>query len=194
MNQKNNSEKKYHSTEKKQLQTIIKEIVSPLRFYISSYISLADTKAGFLMGITVGLLTATYLHGPKIFETNLKDWKCVEIFTLIGFLCLVSSICFALFVVWPRTPTSEKEGFFSWIHVASYNSAKKYSEGIISANEEQIIEGLYELNYDLSKVCKDKYIWLEKAFFFSFIGILICTVVLIIQKLPKNTFELITFH
>ena len=179
MNQKNNSEKNYHSTEKKQLQTVIKEIVSPLRVYISSNISIADTKASFLLGVTVGLLTFTYLYGPKIFETNLKDWKCTEVFTLIGCSCLVLGIFFTLFVVWPRMSTSKQKGLFSWVHVASYNTAKEYLEDFFFFNEKQIIEGLYELNYDLSKVCKYKYIWLKRAFVFGFIGILICTIILI---------------
>jgi len=157
----------------------ITEIILPLRVYINSHIVLADTKASFLLGVTIAILTATYLYGPKIFKTNIEDWKYTEVFTLIGCSCLVLGICFTLFVVWPRMSTSEQKGLFSWVHVASYNTAKEYLENFFFSNEKQIIEGLYELNYDLSKVCKYKYIWLKRAFVFGFIGILICTIILV---------------
>lgn len=103
--------------EKKEYSELTKEISASIREYITTYITLADTKAGFLLGITAGLLTTIYLYGPKIFEKALKSWTLLEFSTVIGSLLLIGSIYLSLLVVWPRIPTSKKKGFISWVHV-----------------------------------------------------------------------------
>lgn len=160
--------------EKKDLSGIVKEILCSIRGSIDTYISLADAKAGFLLGIAAGLLTATYLYGPKIFTTSLNEWEIPEILSSIGILLLSSSICFSLLTVWPRMRTSKRKGLFSWVHVANYKGMQEYLRDLRSANEGKIVEELCELNYDLSVVCKQKYLWLSLAFKSSLIGIIAC--------------------
>jgi len=166
----------------KEYPEIAKEISASIRDYINKNISLADAKAGLLIGIITGFLTLTYLYGPKMFEKPIKNWSFPEIASFIGCVVLISSISFSLLVVWPRTLTSKKRGFISWVNVANYNKVTEYLKELSSADEGQIIESLYELNYDLSVVCRRKYYWLRWAFILGFVGIIICTFVLITYR------------
>ncbi len=166
-------------SDKREFSEVAKEAVSSIRDYISTYITLADAKAGFILGIAAGLLATTYLNAPKIFKTNLKMWEIIDFLTFAGFLCLGAAIYFSLLVVWPRTLLSKKKGFCSWVHIANYKTTEEYLKDILSANNGKMIEVLYELNYDLSAVCKQKYLGLSKAFRWGLIGVIICTFVLI---------------
>jgi hypothetical protein len=173
MNGKENIEK-----EKRGLANVAKEIPSSIRDYINTYITLADAKAGFLLGIAMGLLATTYVNGPQIFKTNHKIWALSEISALVGSICLILAICFAVVVVFPKTPTSRKKGLFSWAHIANYKDEREYLQNLSSASEGQITEGLFQLNYSLSTACKRKYVWLSRAFKMGFAGFIICTAVL----------------
>jgi len=166
-------------SDKRKPSEVAKKTVSSIRDYISTYIVLADTKAGFILGITAGILATTYINGPQIFKTSLKLWSIIEYLTFVGFMCLCVAICFSLVVVWPRTPVSKKRGFCSWVHIADYKTSEEYLKDILSANDGKIIEALYELNYDLSIVCKRKYLWLSRAFKWSLAGIIVCVGILI---------------
>lgn len=166
-------------SDKREFSEVAKEAVSSIRDYISTYITLADAKAGFILGIAGGLLATTYLNGPQIFQINLKMWGIVDFLTFTGLLCLAAAIYFSLLVVWPRTPVSKKKGFCSWVHIANYKTTEEYLKDIISANDEKMVEALYELNYDLSTVCKQKYLGLSKAFRWELVGVIICALVLI---------------
>ncbi len=165
--------------EKKDSSGIVKEILPSIRGSIDTYISLADAKAGFLLGIAAGLLAVTYSYGPTIFTTSLNEWKTPEVLSSIGIFFLSLSICFSLFTVWPRMRTSKRKGLFSWVHVAGYKGVKEYLRDLGSASEGKMVEGLCELNYDLSVVCRQKYLWLSRAFKSSLIGIIVCIGVLV---------------
>lgn len=165
-------------SDKREFPEIVKEAVSSIRDYISTYITLADAKAGFTLGIAGGLLATTYLNGSKIFQINLKMWGIVDFLTFAGLLCLAGAIYFSLLVVWPRTPVSKKKGFCSWVHIANYKTSEEYLKDITLANDGKMVEALYELNYDLSIVCKQKYLELSRAFRWGLVGVIICALVL----------------
>ena len=179
LKEKNNTKAEIVVSEKKQYPDIIKEIPVFIRDYIINNIALGDSKAGILIGVVTGVLTVTYMYGPKIFEKSLKTWAFPEVTSFLGCLLLVISIYFSLRVVWPRTLTSKKEGLISWVHISNYKNVTKYLKEIFSANEGQLVENLYELNYDLSSVCYKKYANLKRAFVIGFIGIILCIFVLI---------------
>ncbi|MBN1384168.1 MAG: hypothetical protein JW983_04710 [Elusimicrobia bacterium] len=179
LKEKNDTKSEIIASEKKPYPDIIKGMSIFIRDYITNNISLGDSKAGIFIGAVTGVLTITYLHGPEMFKKSLKTWAFFEFTSFIGCLLLVISIYFSLRVVWPRTLTSKKKGLVSWVHIANYKDVTEYVKEIFSTNESQIIENLYELNYDLSSICNKKYINLKLAFVIGFIGIAICIFVLI---------------
>lgn len=182
LKEKDDTKSEIIASEKKQYPDIIKEMSVFIRDYIINNISLGDSKAGIFIGVVTGVLTVTYLYGPEIFEKSLKTWAFFEVTSFIGCLLLVISIYFSLRVVWPRTLTSKKKGLISWVHIVKYKDAAEYLKEIFSTNEGQIIENLYELNYDLSSICNKKYANLKRAFVIGFIGIILCIFVLIKLK------------
>lgn len=167
-------------SEEKKYSDIAKEIASSIREYISVYISLADAKAGILIGVDSGLLAAFYFHGPKLFQKSFNIWGVLDVISFLGYLFLVGGIYSALLVVWPRTSSVKQKGLISWIHVSNYDKVEAYIQDIFSANESQIVENLYRLNYDLAVICKRKYHWLSSAFKLTVIGCIISIVVFIV--------------
>jgi len=152
---------------------IVKEISCSIRDYISSYIVLADSKAGIFIGVITGVLTSAYFHGPKIFETSIKAWSWLEMVAVLGYISLLGSAFSSLLVVWPRTRTTSKKGLISWVNIGTYETASNYLKELFSANDSKILEDMYTLNYDLAVVCRNKYYWLTWGFKLGIFGIII---------------------
>ena len=158
----------------------VSSIYSSIRDYIGSYISLADAKAGILIGIFSGLLSFSFINKSDLLKIAIKEWHLFDFFILGSWILFVLAIICALFVVWPKTLTNKKHGFVSWVHIANYKNIDEYLKDILSASNSHISEQICELNYDLSLVCKQKYTWLSRSFKAG-----LCGVVLILISLIK---------
>lgn len=157
---------------------LVQEIALPIRDYIGSYISLADAKAGVLIGISTGLLAATYLNAPKLSEIALRNWKLPEILTLLALFFLTLGIGLAVFVIWPRGLKDRGKGFFSWVNISNFETPSEYVKKLFELKEGEITQGIYELNHCLAVVCKLKYRWLKEAMKAVTIGAILSIVVL----------------
>jgi hypothetical protein len=127
-------------------------------------------------------LAALYFHGPKLFQKSINAWGLPEVASFMGYTFLLGGIYSALLVVWPRISSVKQKGFISWIHVSNYDKVETYIQDIFSANESQIVENLYRLNYDLAIICKRKYHWLSSAFKLTVIGCIISIVVFVVFR------------
>lgn len=152
------------SSIQKPIINLLKEICPSIRDYVGNYISLADAKAGVLIGVFSALLSVGISKGSNILALPIKQWSVLDYFVLVDWAAFVLGIVFALFVVWPKIPTSKKKGFVSWVHIAAYKGVDSYLKDILSSNDAEISGQLCELNYDLSHVCKRKYFWLAWSF------------------------------
>lgn len=159
----------------------LKEVCVSIRDYISSYISLADTKAGILIGIYSALISLGIAKGPKIYEVAFKQWGMLEYVSLAFLGSFVFGIVLCLKVVWPKTSTSKKQGFVSWVHISNYEKVDNYLKGFLSATEAQIHTQIAELNYDLSIICKKKYELLSLAFKAGVAGSVLLAAVLLLK-------------
>lgn len=147
----------------------VKELAPSIRDYINNYIFLADAKAAALIGVISGLLIATHSKGPDLIgaEVVWAKWECI---CFLACSSLLVGIVLSLFAVWPRMPISSKSGLISWVNVSSYKQSMDYLEAMFSSNEIKLMENVYKLNYDLSRVCREKYQLLTWAFRFALVG------------------------
>jgi len=167
------------ASEKVEFSEVREKIATAVRDYVIHQIVLADTKSGLLIGSLTGLLIAVYKYGPNIFEKNLKTWQFPDVLTVAGYLTLLTSIALCMLVIWPRTGSSRKKGCICWLHVANYLCVGEYLKDVCNVTDEGLLGEEWELNYDLSLVCKSKFRCLEWAFRIGVIGIIICCMVLI---------------
>ncbi len=167
------------SSAQKPILNFLKEICPSIRDYVSGYISLADAKAGVLIGVFSGLLSLSITKGNKILALPIQQWQLLDYLTFFDWVVLALGIICSLFVVWPKTSTCKKRGFVSWVHIANYKDVDSYLKDILSTSESEISGQLCELNFDLSNVCKRKYFWLSWSFRFGFSGSVILAVLLL---------------
>lgn len=167
------------SSVQKPMLNLLKEICPSIRDYVSGYISLADAKAGVLIGVFSGLLSLSIAKGNKILALPIQQWQMIDYLTLFDWVVLALGIMCSLFVVWPKTSTCKKRGFVSWVHIANYKDVDSYLKDILSAGESDISSQLCELNFDLANVCKRKYSWLTWSFRLGFFGSVLLAVLLL---------------
>ncbi|MHB8139531.1 MAG: Pycsar system effector family protein [Smithellaceae bacterium] len=163
----------------KPILNLLKEICPSIRDYVSGYISLADAKAGVLIGVFSGLLSLSIAKGNKILALPIQQWQIIDYLTFFDWMVFALGIMCSLFVVWPKTSTCKKRGFVSWVHIANYKDVDSYLKDILSAGESDISGQLCELNFDLSNVCKRKYFWLTWSFRLGFFGSVLLAVLLL---------------
>jgi len=157
----------------------LKFVCSSIRDYIGSYISIADTKAGVLIGIYTGIISLIVTKGPRFFEIYYKKWSIIEFITFGSLIFFISGVIASLLVVWPKTSTSKKQGLVSWVHISNYNSVDKYLMDLLSTAEDQIHIQIAELNYDLSVICKKKYKLLSLAFRAGVVGSILLVIIIV---------------
>lgn len=152
---------------------------SSIRDYIGNYISLADAKAGILIGIFSGLLSFSFINRSDLFKIAINEWHLFDFLMLCGWVLFVLGIVCALFVIWPKTMTAKKQGFVSWVHIANYKNIDDYLKDVLSAGDPKVSEQICELNYDLALVCKRKYIWLSRSFKLGLCGVILTVIFLV---------------
>ena len=117
----------------------VSSIYSSIRDYIGNYISLADAKAGILIGIFSGLLSFSFINKSDLLKISIKEWHLFDFFLLGSWMSFILGIVCALFVVWPKTITNKKHGFVSWVHIANYKNIDEYLKDILSADRKSVV-------------------------------------------------------
>lgn len=124
--------------------------------YVSSYIQLADTKAGWVFAIAAGLLV--YVLGKDDLRSLLfpaePSVRLAALILTVAFLA--ASAIFSFLVVTPRLPPSG-EGVVSFFSVAKKPTAESYVREIASMTDSALSEARLKHSYAISGVCTKKY-------------------------------------
>ncbi|MDP9412779.1 MAG: DUF5706 domain-containing protein [Pseudomonadota bacterium] len=137
--------------------------------YVRHYITLADTKAAVLLGLTstfIGFLFSKPAFHDLLFSPTCswRSWLAWASTAL-----LVAGAGFAAWVITPRLrQTSEGLVFFG--AVRAYPSHVAYAQAVRSAGGDQLTEARLRHCYDVSAVCWRKYHNLRLAICFSVAG------------------------
>jgi hypothetical protein len=142
--------------------------------YLSSYIKLADAKAGVLAGFMAALLWVLLEQQP----TALHWQACV---VALAWGCLIS-VGSCAWVIWPRTAPKGNKGYIFWENIHyGFADANTYASEFRALCPEQLAEEVSHANRNLAEVATRKYDGLKRAFAVSGVVALLslgCLVVL----------------
>lgn len=138
--------------------------------YIGDYIKFADVKAG--VGITA-TFTLLAFFGNIVKENIFTSLTIVNIIMAIGLIPLIiASICFVWKILWPNY-NLDSSLYMSWGGIGAFSDSKKYNEKISSLNRIEFIADMGKQNYQLAKVCIEKYKYLKRGFVYLTCGVVI---------------------
>jgi len=138
--------------------------------YIGDYVKFADGKAGVALGATLLMLG----FFGKIAKINgFSDLSFGEYSLLIGLIPLVAACYFFILkVLWPSYPTTSN-AYMSWGGIGSFSDSQEYANHLDSKSTDQFIKDMTEQNYNIAKVCLNKYKNLKIGFICLTVGAVI---------------------
>lgn len=162
------------------------EYTNEINKYITDYIKFADAKAATLLtflGVSLGALFSLVKYTlAKSNEANMLNYKMVIffVFGVVLAFTLLFAVCTILDIfktIKPDSSTSTSS-LNSFPYIASIDSAEKYLEEVKTIDEagDKISTEYTKHNWEISKVCQDKYGNLSSAtdnFKFFIIGMVI---------------------
>ena len=177
-NQKEISDTGYESNLRKY------DFVKHINDYLHGYIKFADTKAGVIIALSIGFITI--LFNQKIHEPLFKMCKgqlfnnLLFYLTIVTFLSIMIGLFFAISVIFPRTSPQRTKSLIFWENILEHKK-EEYKTKIKELNTQEIIDSLSEHNYLVASVSNQKYKGLKVSMIFSFVGIILGLVCLVIK-------------
>jgi Family of unknown function (DUF5706) len=138
--------------------------------YVRHYISLADTKAAVLFGLTSTFIA--YLFSKPVFHALLFKATCAwpSWLAWASTVLLAAGAGHAAWVIAPRLKTTG-EGIVFFGSVRAQADANRYVEVVRSAGVDRLIDARLRHCYDVSEVCWRKYQNLRRAIWLSVAGL-----------------------
>lgn len=149
------------------------EFAGDLHSYLLQNITWADAKAAFLFAGAGGLLA--YLHNrgvtkkimPALFEVPNTLGNTIGMIAVTGLLLAAGA---ALATFWPRTGGSA-EGIVFWKAIATkFQTGHSFAETVLGRNGRSLTEAKLQHCWELARVCKQKFEWVNIATFGAAVG------------------------
>jgi hypothetical protein len=137
--------------------------------YISECIRVADQKAAFLFAAGTTFLTFLYHEEAQPWLRSLSGWNRGDYLLASAIVLLTLSALTAAFVVAPRFSKSRRCYIF-WESITAFKSAKEYSTSVMNISPSAFIQGKFENCHQLSRLCREKYRYLNIAIWVGLIG------------------------
>lgn len=166
--------------EKKELELRLK-FAEETHQYVREYIRLADQKATFFFAGATALLA--YLHKlelTNIWISNPKSWGLVEMLALVATLGLIFSTIGCLTTVVPRLKGSRR-GLIFFAAISEYDTAAEYAADVMKQGQFTLCEAKLKHAYELSVVCKKKYVVLICGQWAGVAGVIATLMLLVIK-------------
>lgn len=155
-----------------------KELEMKLKFgeethqYVRDYIRLADQKAAFFFAGATALIAYLYSLGLiSLWIINPQAWGITHILSFVSTAGLVICSMLCALTIMPRL-SGTKRGIIFFNAVREYGNAAEYSEDILSRTIGQLCDAKYRHIYELSTVCREKYISITCGFRFGLTGVI----------------------
>ncbi len=151
-----------------------------LHSYIREYISAADKKASFVFAIGAALLV--YLYEKNLAVTWVKavnTWTLNEGIIFLAIIGLAISCLLSILVVVPFLKGSRR-GFVFWDSIAEFSNSSEFSNELFKLGDSQLTEEILRHSYELSRVCKRKYLLLNWSLRVGAVGA-ICTLLVLVK-------------
>lgn len=139
-----------------------------------SNIQLADTKAGFITGLST-LGVAMLRDTPP----GLPLWK-LGLVVIAGVL-LLAAIITAVLSVRPRS-TNDPDGTIFWGHIAAHKDYPSYKQ---SLEQSDMYDEVAQQAFELSRITKKKHALIAWATSFLALGLIVLWISLILSKITR---------
>ena len=154
-------------------ESLTQELLLDQREHIDRYISIADTKAGFLIGLLSAVMLGLYQSSARHpLRVPVNPWTATGFLFVIALVFLAAAVSLSMFVVRPRLINTAKKGLIPWLGISSFRSREEYLRSLSAATRSQLIEDLASNVYDLSKIARKKYDWLRWSFLAGGLGLI----------------------
>lgn len=128
---------------------------------IHDWIKFSDEKAGLILatdGVLLGFFTSQFKSVKSIIIQG-HNWALLTIFCFLVFmigLCLILSILFAFFVIYPRLNVGESKSLIYFGHIRTKSECDFVNE-FLKADDEKLENDLITQIYACSKIAWQKY-------------------------------------
>ncbi len=155
--------------------------------YVNEYIRFADAKAGFLFAFTSGatgfLYSKSILH--PLMQASICSWTTLGWLSFLGFAALTVAGVAAFWVVKPRLQPKNDDGLIFWETVAAKLDANAYVGEVTGLTGSGMVSEVVDHTYQLSRVARYKYRWLNVSIWASGVAVVIWIVYFAILGKPS---------
>jgi len=155
--------------------------------YTNEYIRFADTKAGFIAGVSaalVGSLVASSLF-DSCFRSSLCQWSKLQWAGIIGLLMLSVSLALSIAAIRPRLWNSTSVGFIFWGSIAGHGSAREFTKEVERLTAKGMNTAISDHLFVLAGIAKRKYAYVDYALYVGAAGGVLTCIVIFVQHACK---------
>jgi hypothetical protein len=155
--------------------------------YTNEYIRFADTKAGFIAGVSaalVGSLVASSLF-DSCFRMSFNQWSKMQWTGVLGMLLLSVSLALSIAAIRPRLWNPTSVGFIFWGSIAGHGSARRFTHAVHRLTEQEKNTAISDHLFVLAGIAKRKYAYVDYALYAGVAGGALTCVVLFVQHAWK---------
>lgn len=132
-----------------------------------SWIQAADTRAGFILPISISMLGVIAAVMPK----NTCSWEVIPIcFAILASIILILSLIFVAFASFPRT--TGPEGSLIFFGGIASVKLEEYTTRINSFTSEEYRDDLIAQCHRNAQIAERKYFWVKKSMICIFMSLL----------------------
>ena len=160
-----------------------KDFAEHYEAYIRSYISLADSKATWIFSLSS---SSILFFADSTGNNSGKSIIALSNIDVLGWLALfMLALCSALsfLVILPRLSSQSREGIIFFNSVALRHNAQRYIDDVESHSADDLINARLGHLYDVSHVCRSKYLLLTCAMYCGSIGLALLALKLITKSI-----------
>ncbi len=135
--------------------------------YLNSYVNMADSKAGAIVGLNTLILGLVMAWG----ENDRGDIR-IHLFTVAFF---VVGAALAAFVIFPRMPRGGS-GVIFWEDIRTYPTVEAYQNKLRSMDDQDVEDSYAYQNFYVSRVLHQKHFYIRWAMIVTVLGVVMAVV------------------
>lgn len=129
--------------------------------YLTTFIQIADNKAGAIIAIST-LSAALFSLVPS----NIAFWQ--KGLLAVSVVALVIGLILALLVIKPRVNNKSKDGLIFWGNIRAFEHYPEYQAAFFKTNP---LEDVLKHNYYLAEVANQKYKMLHRTMLWQYVAL-----------------------
>jgi len=151
--------------------------------YTNDYIRFADTKAGFIAGVSTALIGS--LVSSSLFDSCFRIGLCgvsrMQWMGLLGLLLLATSVAFSITAIRPRLWNDTPVGFIFWGSLIGHKTAKNYTRAVNQLDAHERSTSISDHLFILASIAQRKYTFIDRALFAGLAGGILTAVILFMR-------------